>query len=100
MRDKTDDRVGCSTCIFWDDTVGMCWNRNGLGCTWDVINYIRGSEKMKVTRYICDRCGKEVSMIERTSVEIRDIASGQTVDLCPECTEMLDAWLHWKEAEQ
>lgn len=48
---------------------------------------------MKVTRYICDRCRKEVSKLERTLVEIRDIASGQEVDLCPECTEMLDAWL-------
>lgn len=53
---------------------------------------------MKVTRYICDRCGKEVSQLERTVVAIRDIASGQEVDLCPECTELLDAWLHWKEA--
>lgn len=55
---------------------------------------------MKVTRYICDRCGKEVSQLERTSVEIRDIAAGQQLDLCPKCTELLDAWLHRKEAEQ
>lgn len=48
---------------------------------------------MKVTRYICDRCRKEVSQLERTVVEIRDIASGQEVDLCPECAEVLDAWL-------
>lgn len=48
---------------------------------------------MKVTRYICDRCGREVLQIQRTLVEIRDMGSGQTVDLCPECTEALDAWL-------
>ena len=48
---------------------------------------------MKVTRYICDRCRKEVSQIERTSVEIRDIAAGQQLDLCPECAEALDRWL-------
>lgn len=48
---------------------------------------------MKVTRYICDRCEKEVSMIERTAVEIRDIAAGQQIDLCPDCAERLDAWL-------
>lgn len=47
---------------------------------------------MKVTRYICDRCGREVSQIERTSVEIRDIAAGQQLDLCPECAEALDRW--------
>lgn len=55
---------------------------------------------MKITRYVCDRCRKEVSRLERTEVEIQDIASGQQIDLCPECAEVLDAWLHWKEAEQ
>lgn len=93
MRDKTGGRVGCPNCLFWDDAMGMCWNRNGLGCTWDIINWIRGAGKLKVTRYICDRCGKEVSMIERTSVEIRDIAAGQQIDLCPECAEAMDRWL-------
>lgn len=48
---------------------------------------------MKVTRYICDRCRKEVSQLERTVVEIRDMASGQEVDLCPECALSLDKWL-------
>lgn len=48
---------------------------------------------MKITRYICDRCRKEVSQLERTVVEIRDIAAGQEDDLCPECAEALDRWL-------
>lgn len=47
---------------------------------------------MKITRYLCDRCGREVAQIERTSVEIRDIAAGQQLDLCPECAEALDVW--------
>lgn len=48
---------------------------------------------MKVTRYICDRCGREVLQIQRTAVEIRDIAAGQQIDLCPDCALGLDAWL-------
>lgn len=48
---------------------------------------------MKITRYVCDRCEKEVSMIERTVVEIRDIAAGQQIDLCPDCALGLDVWL-------
>lgn len=48
---------------------------------------------MKITRYLCDRCGREVAQIERTSVEIRDIAAGQQLDLCPDCALGLDVWL-------
>ena len=48
---------------------------------------------MKVTRYVCDRCGREVLQIQRTSVEIRDNVAGQQIDLCPDCALGLDVWL-------
>lgn len=50
--------------------------------------------------YKCDRCGKEINLMRKHSVSVKNLTWDSNIDLCPDCIKSLKLWLKDKEEEQ
>ena len=49
--------------------------------------------------YKCDRCGKEINLMRKHSVFVKNLTWDSNIDLCPDCIKSFELWLKDKEEE-